>query len=454
MIITIEGFGKISYARFNLGDYNIFVGENNSGKTYAMQLIYGIIDFFTSRIGFINYNKDITDLFNNLPIEINKSNYQIIETYINELLDQKKNEIVNYIFKKEISIKRIQVSFNDFNSIYTIKNTDPSEIYEDYLGVDEKEAEKFTGFSHFQISSNQKTIARFGMISDFSQQSKRYISEIIRIILCDYLQIKSLSRSSDNIFYLPASRSGLMLLYRHYFEKNNNDVNVIDSARRDSYLENEYGLTQPVYDFISFLQTYELSDRNTKKNEKIINFINSNLINGSLKRTGNSMLYVPNNSDLVVPAYLSSSMINEISPVMQLLTSINNFKYVFYDEIETCQHPLTQIQMARLLVRMVNFGYKMIVSTHSDTMAAAINNLVMLSFVSNREEKAAKLNYTSEDFLRTQSIHAYQFINTENGTVVEEIENCLGIGIGFNFSSFGESNKKIYNDAQIILEDT
>lgn len=454
MIITIEEFGKIKHARINLGDYNIFVGENNSGKTFTMQLIYGILEFLTSEIGFNNLNKDIIeliDLSDEFPVEITESNYRVIENYINECLDKNKEMIVNNIFKKDIPLKKIRVELNNFNSTYTVKQITPSEMYEKF---DEKSTEKLSQAICFSVNSNTKTIAKYGIHSQTLQHSKNYIADIIRVILCDYLQMRKLARNSENVFFLPASRSGLMLVYKHFFEKEKKKDNIIiDNLEQDYYSENEYGLTKPVYDFMSFLQTYETSEPKTKENIELINFINENLIKGSLRRSGNSMLYTPNNSDIMVPAYLSSSMINEISPVMQLLTSINNYKYIFYDEIETCQHPLTQIQMSRLLVRMVNAGYKMIVSTHSDTMAAAINNTIMLSFTSNKEEKAIKIGYNSNDFLNTQNIHAYHFVNTESGTVVEELENYLDMGIGFNFDSFSQSNKKIFYDAQIILED-
>lgn len=452
MIISIENFGKISSARFDLGDYNIFVGENNSGKTYAMQLIYGVIDFLTSKLRIsANIDDRVVNFFNNLPAEINQSNYTTFESYLNYILDQEKNNIVNYIFKKHIPIGRITISLNNFSSKYFIKNVEPSELYKDFSKMSEKDFDIISKFTHFQVSADEKTIATFGMIINPEKCDTKYISEIIRVIMRNYLHMSSSSRRFDNILYLPASRSGLMLLYKHYLEERNN--NFIDFQKEDSNFENEYGLTQPVYNFISFLQKYEFSENNAIKNKSIIEFINNHLIDGSLKHSGNSMLYSPRNSDLIIPPYLSSSMINEISPVTQLLTAINRFDYIFYDEIETCQHPLTQIQMARLLVRMVNAGYKMIVSTHSDTMVAAINNLIMLSFAANRDGKADKIGYNSDDFLRTSNIHAYQFINTENGTIVEELDNYSDIGIGFNFSLFSESNRKIYNDAKTILED-
>ena len=40
--IGVEGFGKIEKAEITMGRLILFVGENNSGKTYMMQLLYGV----------------------------------------------------------------------------------------------------------------------------------------------------------------------------------------------------------------------------------------------------------------------------------------------------------------------------------------------------------------------------------------------------------------------------
>ena len=45
MIIHVRGFGKIESADIDMSNLVIFVGENNSGKTYLMQLIYGLFSF-------------------------------------------------------------------------------------------------------------------------------------------------------------------------------------------------------------------------------------------------------------------------------------------------------------------------------------------------------------------------------------------------------------------------
>ena len=39
--LGVENFAKIESAKVNIDDYTLFVGQNNSGKTFLMQLIQG-----------------------------------------------------------------------------------------------------------------------------------------------------------------------------------------------------------------------------------------------------------------------------------------------------------------------------------------------------------------------------------------------------------------------------
>ena len=41
--ISVKNFGKISSARVNVSNFTVFVGNNNSGKTQLMELIYAVI---------------------------------------------------------------------------------------------------------------------------------------------------------------------------------------------------------------------------------------------------------------------------------------------------------------------------------------------------------------------------------------------------------------------------
>ena len=214
---------------------------------------------------------------------------------------------------------------------------------------------------------------------------------------------------------------------------------------------NSLNLPLPTMDFMEFLQTYQSS--NTKPNTDLLSFIYNNLADGTISMGLNDMQYQPKGLDLVVQMPLCSSMINELTPIVQVLTSTKTYNYIMYDEVETCLHPMKQIQMARFLIRLANTGTNLLVSTHSDTMALALNNLFLLSYSHriNRDQILQKLGYTKEDLLTIDEPHVYQFSREGNRTVVSELEMSLNPHIGFSFEQFGKSSDKIFTDANEIM---
>lgn len=472
MIIHVRNFGKIESADIDLSNLLIFVGENNSGKTYLMQLIYGLFSFlysekfnvFSESLNCIDIDEKLLKddkLKNNKLIEVKSDDnkfYKDLQDELNMFIDKNKAYIIENTFHtNDLTIDSLSLEFKPISCDLSLSDIGEYErnkhILRRYSIL--KDDEPLNGYS-------------FGFGIGFPEAHIKYVMkhEFMLVILSeltgvDWAKIHSM-RKEKPFIYLPASRSGIMLLYANYLSSNLNnrkDEDIIIKNEEDIIIENdndtenEFGLTEPVYEFLIFLLRYKSSETLSDYDKSILSFIDSNIINGHMKKTGNTMLYIPEKSDRSIPIYLSSSLVSEIAPIYQVLSSIQPFDYIMYDEIETCQHPTKQLQLARLLIRMVNAGYKMIVSTHSDTMAAAINNLITLSFKSNKNELISKLGYENDDILKSDNIKAYQFAIDEQGkTKVVELQSHFSSGIGFDFDLFNLTNEKIYQDAVELAE--
>ena len=168
-------------------------------------------------------------------------------------------------------------------------------------------------------------------------------------------------------------------------------------------------------------------------------------------------LYTPKDSGIRVPLYLASSMINELDPIIKMLTNRGRTKMLFYDEIETSLHPLKQLEMVKLLNRLNNNGMRIILTTHSDTFVTKLNNLLLLS----RSEKIdkdpvyirdGKIEISREDLLKTDDIHIYQFINKDNGrSEVSELEFRTAPMVGYSFDLFEDSSTSLFEETKLAL---
>ena len=272
-----------------------------------------------------------------------------------------------------------------------------------------------------------------------------------------------------DLLFLPASRTGLQLLSEYFFaERDRKAVSQIsifdlldeDYEENEEVTENELGLTMPVYDFLQFLLRYNQRAGMGSRNKQLLKFIEHHLIDGRVKHIGDEIYYHPDSladDKEDIPVYLASSLVNEITPIIKALSGKYNNRYIFYDEVETCLHPLKQGEMARLIIRLVNSGKRMIVSTHSDTMASKLNNLLLLSFSEDsqeiRKKKLKKLGLSKDDLLFDSKVHAYQFVNQGDGSsYVEELEFQTIPYVGYDFNLFMRNIEELYHETDIILK--
>ena len=157
----------------------------------------------------------------------------------------------------------------------------------------------------------------------------------------------------------------------------------------------------------------------------------------------------------VIPLYIASSMIHELAPFIKALNSTQRINWLYCDEVENSLHPLMQREMARWLIRMVNSGMHVIISSHSDTMASRLNNLLMLTYSIRKKADYAmlsELELLEADLLSVDSkVAAYEFRNGEKErTIVERMEFINYPLMGYDFQLFGKNLDKLYDEAERI----
>ena len=112
----------------------------------------------------------------------------------------------------------------------------------------------------------------------------------------------------------------------------------------------------------------------------------------------------------ILPIQMTASIVKTLSSLVVYLKYIaNENDLIIIDEPEINLHPNNQIIIARILVRLANKGFRILVSTHSDYIIREFNNMVMLSQLKNKREVASKMNYLEEEFLEPKNLGVYVF---------------------------------------------
>lgn len=456
LFFCVENFAKIEKAKIDISNFTVFIGENNSGKTKLMELIYGVLQKISVMC------PKIIENFETDRIELKVADIEKLINYVNDYLDKEKQTIVQSIFNQNIPIDKMHIEVEDIDFWYEILFITKSNlnvlIEGDILETEEiqKVVQGITSTNHIIIV--KRNLEDNSIIHKWTNGASSDIPLKILgpIIIGEVLQtvIGLETLLASDLLFLPASRMGLMLLYKEYFGAKSEDKNELI---REKNQQNQQ-LTKPVMDFLSFLLGYSYSDRRANSNSDIIEFINNNLIDGKLNEKGEITTYLPKNENVEIPLFLSSSMINELDPIMKMLTDSRKYSFLFYDEVETSLHPLKQLELVKLLNRLNNKGTKILMSTHSEAFVNKMNNLLLMSFsqYSNKNFSLkiceGKLKVTEEDLLKSSNIHVYQFSNKDNGqSAVKELEFRKIPNIGYTFELFEDSAIALYEESKIAL---
>ena len=228
MIIHIRNFGKIESADIDFANLTIFVGENNSGKIYIMQLIYGLINFFSEKefndfLGNFRwkYNSEeiIREILESNDEDISKNILEIkaddrdfyndFQNALNDFISRNKEKIVEKTFNtRNLSIGSLSIEFGKIVDDLTIQCT-----------KNLKNTSKAKISFHFNKSVNHTiTSILFAQNNQYKSMNSILKKSILTIILLMSFCINQYQLTDLPILYLPASRSGLMLLYTNFWQ--------------------------------------------------------------------------------------------------------------------------------------------------------------------------------------------------------------------------------------------
>lgn len=427
--LQVKNFAKIKTAEIMYGDFTVFVGNNNSGKTLMMQLLYGIqreLEHFTpSNYGYkVSCNEDL------FLISCESEWFRATEESFNAYLDKNKQKIIRDIFGLDIPIESIKIHFKYEDTERYVSSITGESTNSKY----EFDSDKFVGcVTRHMIGKEEKEVYNYLSISTLTPDGdmSHVLQDVWRIVINGKVE-------EARLLFIPASRSGLQMLFRHYF------VNNVDE-----------NIATPVKDFLRFLQLFSTNTNIDSNRQALLRFGEEKLLSGKVIQQGDETFYIGLDGKTPVPLYIASSMIHELTPFMKALSTGNQVEWLYCDEVENSLHPLVQREMARWLIRMVNSGMHITISSHSDTMASRLNNLLMLThlYLNKKDgDLLYKLGLEEKDLLKDNAeIHIFEFQNVDGGgTTVQELEFISEPLIGYDFQLFGNNLDKLYNEADLI----
>ena len=211
--VEVNQLAKVESATIYLDEFLLFVGDNNSGKTLLMELIYGIVNLICQWK--VDCGKArISERENVRYIRFDEGWYEPVEDEINLYLQNNKEEFILTSFSNLIPLESVNIKFEDVEDLFYIGTISSQASLEKQYPNGERES-IFEGIN----SSNDME------------------SRLAHRVLLDMIGMDE----GEKQLFIPAARAGLQMLYRYFFASSAN-VNA--------------GIPLPVYEFLKFIQTY------------------------------------------------------------------------------------------------------------------------------------------------------------------------------------------------------
>ncbi len=295
----------------------------------------------------------------------------------------------------------------------------------------------------------KKTISDFHKSRNYSSHLDIYVVDniedidkpvnlIIKEISDNFMHyISTLSNNFKNVYFLPASRSGI------YAGMNAFGSIVAELSRNRAFFTRKIefpGISEPISDYFIALSNIKIKTNENLK--KIYSEIEDNILKGKVtfEKNKNALMYRPNNVDASYEMTEVSSMVSEISPIVAFLkyiVSAENRKnrkvksIMFIEEPEAHLHPNNQIMLMEIFAQLINMDVKLIMSSHSNYVFNKINNLIL----------SGKLDYDIYDPIVLEE--------TLNGSVSKHV---VVDELGADDENFVDVSEELYNEREEIIE--
>lgn len=433
MKISMKNFGYIKSGVFDSNDLTIIFGKNNSGKTYLSYAAYI----------FANEIKEKLHVFASSNLMLDK----LLSPYDSE-------NSVSLRLSDIISEDTI-LTINAMSSYFLADNfnLDRSHFHDAVVNFDFKNLIKKAKVAEFEFAMTSKFVDKNVIVTkkknkdnitittiQKSETQPLHESNAVSFYFYQYQITEAIINEILDLdikkpFVITSERTGVEMFYKE-MDSNRSDITEKISLRSnssrnhnstDSDAKSIARYSKPIADNIRTIRSQQEIRKLNSEISKLDDFIHlretlNKIIKGNFKLSSNGdTVYVMNGrEDIEMPIHAASSSIKSMTMVELYINHIAApGETLIIDEPELNLHPDNQIAMAELIVRLVNLGVKVIMTTHSDYIVREINNRIKL-FSASKDNKIYKRYVKADlDVIDHEKVSVY-YIN-EKGKINKSV---------------------------------
>lgn len=450
--VRVKDLGRLAEAEVELRPMTLFVGENNSGKSYLATLLWALHDppySMWSECGSPAWTKAVveweaaidrlTELAKTRPLKeynvwsgdetrrglpVVGPDEVAIELDVQwlALANEMRQDALRWLVKRIFGYAGLQPSIEfEFST-----------SFRPVLAFSGSSASGRTGLVFDAGPDRQPIYVKLFAAED--DTTNRVAMSMVGRILSYFSGFIGGSGGSylsgSPYIFLPASRSGIVW------------AGDILSERREAEKDKRLpGLPSTVQSFLKLVKPYGQFFENSAyfsdairtgrygtmaermdllEKERMIELLKKHCSIGHISLSSEGSLWQrPDGADVQLPMSLASSVVTELIPIFLLLSNNQKAlpKLLVYEEPEAHLHPRLQRVVAVILARLSRLGTKVLVTTHSETFAQQINNLIKRGGL-DPETRAAMVGDSpceADDWLSPDDVAGYEFRFRDDG---------------------------------------
>lgn len=410
--LLVEGLGRIERAEVQVRPLMLFVGDNNSGKSYLATLMWGLLAL-QAELGpppkgpILEecerwFARKLVEHPNEAEFSLTDEDRALFVKLFDETLSATQQRFVSRVFNNKL-VGVSHIAFSNASPGRDVRvalrhDSDTDHTHAAVLNGG------YSGLGSSDRGSLLLHIARrlvFGALANSWAYGER-------------------QHGNSSPLFLPAARTGFMLLYKAVVSRQLQQLEMVDL---DPLRVN---LTLPAIRFLNLL-ALGLTDTAGPYAEEAA-FLEEPLRGRVALAAGgggvgvNEYYYRPEGSDARLDMSLSSSLVTELAPVILVLRHLGDFPVLILEEPEAHLHPSVQRKLAQVIVRLIRKGLYVWITTHSENLCQQINNFLKIGSDRDRAGAQKALGYDEQDYLELDDVTGYEFVVQGDKSIVRELK--------------------------------
>ena len=459
--VSVKNFGPIAEGSVDLKPLTIFIGPSNTGKSFMATAVYAVMKAVEGRYRASYEAQFGPALDSETGQELSDIPFSEVPCDVSSRLTSEVHQVIEHV--RETAIDKVRECYGSILHLVR-RGSEPVDFrldicrYQPLLQLGIRLEHDNGPIPNFDISSLFVQPANLDVLAMEESEEGHTITAlafnkrgVLNALLSDALELV-FHGLPTRTRYLPAARSGIV-----QGQKVLAAAFVSQSRRIGIDPVNIPTLPGITTEFLSNLISLDKRMYNLSSDDelaKAIGFIEREVLHGSIDLDESGGLPYPDiayQQDGAGKFTLNqtSSMVSELAPLVLFLKYlVQPGDLLILEEPESHLHPVAQRQMARGIVRLVNAGVKVLITTHSDLFVAQVNNLMRSKHASKRwlREKG----FAPEECIDRENVGAYLFRwdAEQSGSLIEKLE--IRPDVGIDDAMFGEVINEIYEETLLV----